>query len=79
MEKREWIVQRCTQRWIGTELQYQDWGPHGPGTMTPVIKSEMLEALDVVQRRWPDDEFRGHNVLNCTCEAHSELKESAAR
>lgn len=74
MEEREWIIQRCTQQWIGTELQYQDWGPFGPGIMAPVTKTEMIEALDVFQRRWPDDEFRGHNVGNCKCEAHTLLK-----
>jgi hypothetical protein len=73
-EANEWIIQRCTQQWIGIELQYQDWGPHGPGTMTPVTKSEMQEALDVFQRRWPDHEFRGHNVIHCRCETHQGLK-----
>jgi hypothetical protein len=21
----EWIIQRCTQKWIGTELRYENW------------------------------------------------------
>jgi hypothetical protein len=65
---RVWIVQRCTQQMVDhPQLQYQDWGPYGAGTMTPMTKSEMLKALDVFQRRWPDEEFRGHNVVNCKC------------
>lgn len=66
-DSREWIIQRCTQEWIGIELQYQDWGPYGPGTMSPLTRNEMIEALDAIQRRWPDDEFRGHNVSGCKC------------
>jgi hypothetical protein len=68
-ERAEWIIQRCTQQWVGAELQYQDWGPYGPGTMTPLTKSDMLAALEAFQRRWPDEEFRGHNVANCNCHA----------
>ncbi len=69
-ETGEWIIQRCTQQWIGTELQYQDWGIYGPGTMTPFLtKSEMMERLEAIEKRWPDDEFRGHNVKNCRCHA----------
>lgn len=63
----EWIIQRCTQEWIGTELQYQDWGPHGPGAMIPVSKTEMIDVLKAIEKRWPDDEFRGHNIGACKC------------
>jgi hypothetical protein len=66
-DSREWIIQRCTQEWIGIELQYQDWGPYGPGTMAPLTRDEMIEALDAFQKKWPDDEFRGHNISGCKC------------
>ena len=59
-ERNEWIVQRCTQRIIGTELQYQDWPGYAERLMT---RTEMLEALKECNQRWPDDEFRGHNAV----------------
>ena len=67
---REWIVQRCTQRWIETELQYEDW----PAIQCPVTQTEMLEKVKYWNREYPDDEFRGHNVANCECEAHTAFK-----
>lgn len=79
VEKREWIIQRCTQQWIGTDLQYQDWGPYGAGTMIPVTKTKMLKSLESFQRRWPDEEFRGHNIIHCRCEDHKELKSEPRR
>ncbi len=54
--RREWIIERCTQQWIGSELVY-----------------DMRVALDRCNRIWPD-EFRGHNVANCKCERHAELR-----
>jgi hypothetical protein len=51
---REWIVQRCTQRWIETELQYEDW----PAIQCPVTQTEMLEKVKYWSREYPDDEFR---------------------
>ena len=67
---REWIVQRCTQRWIETELQYEDW----PAIQCPVTQTEMLEKLKYWNREYPDAEFRGHNVANCKCETHTAFK-----
>jgi hypothetical protein len=63
MTQREWIIQRCTQRWIGTELQYEDW----PSANRPKTRTEMLEALEYCGKQWPDEEFRGHNIANCDC------------
>jgi hypothetical protein len=57
----EWIIQRCTQRWIGTELQYEDWPGYSEHLMT---RTEMLAAVEECDREWPQHEFRGHNVAN---------------
>lgn len=59
-ERAEWIIQRCTQRWVGTELQYEDF-PTPEGLMT---RTQMLEVLERVARENNDDEFRGHNTRN---------------
>jgi hypothetical protein len=80
-EPREWIIRRCTQQWIGKTLQYEDF-PLGaakvgwpyPGIMN---RSMMIQALDYCNRRWPDSEFQGHNIANCSCPEHSALKSSA--
>jgi hypothetical protein len=58
MKSREWIIQRCTQKWIGSELQYEDF-PIAQGLMT---HRQMMRALERVQRLRPNDEFRGHNI-----------------
>lgn len=77
---REWIIQRCTQRWVGTELQYEDWADAVSALATPVMRqalmtrAEMLEALKLWEERRPQDEFRGHNVMNCACANHAALK-----
>jgi hypothetical protein len=88
--KREWIIRRCTQRWVGTELIYEDWpvreafrrsfvGPL-PGLVGRcdenelMVRDEMTAALDLCVRQWPDEEFAGHNVANCRCADHEELK-----
>jgi hypothetical protein len=57
----EWIIQRCTQRWRGTELQYEDWPGFCEQRMT---NAQMLTALTVCNTRWPDEEFRGHNTAH---------------
>lgn len=61
-EDKQWIIQRCTQRWAGTELQYEDF-PTLEGLMT---RSRMVEALDRVSREHPGDEFRGHRVVGAS-------------
>jgi len=53
-----WIIQKCTQRWIGHELQYVDF-PTPEGVMT---RNEMAVVLERVGRENPDHEFRGHNL-----------------
>lgn len=57
---REWIIQRCMQCWVGTELQYEDF-PTPEGRMT---REQMVTVLERVCRQHPDKEFRGHNVAN---------------
>jgi len=57
-ESAEWIIRRCTQKWIGTELQYEDF-PTPEGLMT---RTQMLDVLERVSRENPDDEFCGHNT-----------------
>jgi hypothetical protein len=71
-ENREWIIQRCTQRWIGTQLRYEDfpasaWQKQSWRFLPVMTKEEMLKALTYCGQRWPMDEFRGHNVMNCKC------------
>jgi len=57
---KEWTIQRCTG-WIKgtTQLSYEPWPQVGPAPMT---RAQMLQALERCARRWPDQEFRGHNV-----------------
>jgi hypothetical protein len=81
-EEREWIIQRCTQRWNGIELVYQDcigaelfhWTVRQIPNFELMTYSDMLRALDWCAKKWPDEEFRGHNVANCRCEAHRLIK-----
>ena len=54
-----WIIQRCTQRWIGSELQYEDF-PTKEGVMT---RDLIMQVLERVCRENPEDEFRGHNLI----------------
>jgi hypothetical protein len=60
-ERPEWTIQRCTQGWIGTELQYEDWPGYSEFLMS---RTQMLDALKECQQQWPEHEFRGHNVVN---------------
>ena len=60
-ERGEWVIQRCTQRWVGTELQYEDWPGYADQLMT---RTQMLAALNECNQQWPEHEFRGHNVIN---------------
>jgi hypothetical protein len=76
---REWIIQRCTQRWNGSELLYEDWigaelfdgAGRQMGNIELMTRPEMIEGLEWCAKRWPDDEFRGHNVANCRCKQHA--------
>jgi hypothetical protein len=58
-EVKEWMIQRCTQGWVGSALEYEDF-PTPEGTMT---RDLMLRVLERVSREHPDDEFRGHRVV----------------
>lgn len=67
-EAKEWIIQRCTQRWNGMELIYEDF-PTSEGLMT---RAKMTHVLDRVNRQNPDSEFKGHRVkcegmVRCSC------------
>jgi hypothetical protein len=54
----EWVIKRCTQRWVGFQLEYEDF-PTPEGLMT---RDLMLKVLERVSREHPSDEFRGHRV-----------------
>ena len=59
--ERQSVIQRCTQRWNGCDLDYEDF-PTPEGRMT---RDLMLSVLERVSRENPNDEFRGHRaVLN---------------
>jgi hypothetical protein len=58
--ERCWIIQKCTQRWIGTELLYEDF-PTPEGLMT---RDEMIEVLHRVCEEHQEDEFKGHNLMS---------------
>lgn len=55
---REWIIQRCID---AISNQYEDWTGYCERLLT---RDEMLSALKECDRRWPEYEFRGHNVAN---------------
>jgi hypothetical protein len=57
-EPREWIIQRCIN---AAANHYEDWPPFEVQLMT---RTEMLAALEECEERWPDYEFRGHNVAH---------------
>jgi hypothetical protein len=86
-ENREWIIQRCTQRWNGSELLYEDWigaelfdgAARHMGNIELMTRSEMIEGLERCAKKWPDDEFRGHNVANCRCKQHAFSQARGAR
>jgi hypothetical protein len=55
---REWIIQRCINAFRN---EYEDWPGYCERLQT---REEMLVALRECDRRWPEHEFRGHNVAN---------------
>jgi hypothetical protein len=57
-QERQWVIQRCTQRWVGFDLEYEDF-PTAEGRMT---RETMLIVLERVSQENPNDEFRGHKV-----------------
>jgi hypothetical protein len=56
---KEWTIQRCTQRWVGFDLEYEDF----PTREGPMTRDLMLRVLEQVSQEYPTDEFRGHRVL----------------
>jgi hypothetical protein len=54
---REWIIQRCINAFRN---EYEDWPGYCERLMT---REEMWSALGECNERWPEHEFRGHNVL----------------
>ena len=56
--EKQWVIQRCRQRWVGFELEYEDF-PTPEGRMT---RETMLTVLERVSQENPNDEFRGHKV-----------------
>ena len=66
-DERQWIIQRCTQRWqkrpelgsAGFELVYENF-PTPEGLMT---RAQMMEVLVRVSRKHPSSDFRGHRAF----------------
>jgi hypothetical protein len=58
--KGTWIIQRCTQQWSNSDLLYENWPGYCEQTM---FRSDMVQALQECANRWPQHEFRGHNLL----------------
>ena len=56
--ERQWIIQRCLSAVKG---DYEDWPGYCERLMT---RDEMLRVLEECERKWPEYEFRGHNVVN---------------
>jgi hypothetical protein len=55
---RQWIIQRCINAFRN---EYEDW----PGYCERLLnRPEMMAALYECEERWPEHEFRGHNVAN---------------
>lgn len=55
-EERAWIIQRCIDAFTN---HYENWSGYCENFMT---RSEMVSALEECGKKWPDDEFRGHNI-----------------
>lgn len=56
--ERQWIIQRCIN---AVRNDYEDWSGYCERLMT---RDEMLKALAGCEEKWPNYEFRGHNVIN---------------
>ena len=56
--KREWIIQRCIS---AARNDYEDWPEYSARLLT---REEMITALADCEARWPEYQFRGHNVIN---------------
>lgn len=57
-QEKIWIIQRCIDALTN---HYQDW----PGYYEyPMTRDEMVFALEECGAKWPDHEFRGHNIYS---------------
>jgi len=56
--ERQWIIQRCIS---AVRNDYEDWPGYCDRLMT---RDEMRQALKECAQKWPEHEFRGHNVVN---------------
>ncbi len=53
---KQWIVQKCVE---AMTKQYENW----PGYCeTPVTQDEVFKLLKECDEKWPEFEFRGHNI-----------------
>lgn len=59
-----WIIQRCIDVWTN---HYEDWPGYSERLMTRI---EMVMALAECNGKWPEHEFRGHNI-NSIVERHA--------
>lgn len=55
-KEKTWIIQRCINAF---KDEYENW----PEYSTPMSREQMIEALDECNEKWPEYEFRGHNVI----------------
>lgn len=56
-QERKWVIQRCINAWTN---QYENWPGFCEKTLT---RAEMMTALKKCDKKWPEYEFRGHNIL----------------
>ncbi len=56
--ERQWIIQRCIS---AVQNDCEDWPGYCEHLMT---RGEMRQALKECAQKWPEHEFRGHNVVN---------------
>lgn len=55
-DEKNWVIQRCIDVWTNN---YENWRGYCEALMT---RNEMIAALEECNVKWPDYEFRGHNV-----------------
>lgn len=51
-----WIIQRCIDAWTN---HYENWSGY---CENPMSRNEMMLALKECDEKWPEHEFRGHNI-----------------
>lgn len=57
-KEKSWIIQRCINAFAD---KYENWPGYFERLMT---REEMRVALEECNQRWPEYQFRGHNVRN---------------